>query len=655
MDDERTDSDDEQESSRPGRVRIFGAEVAGRTGEVPAVPGGVEPDQPSWTDPLAAPSAPASEPTAGVGDPSVADQDRADQDRAGADHWPEPDLPHWTEAPTGEVPAVLSRDTGDVAGGTDPWASLPGPTWREEGADWTAHEETFEPSMLAHDEGRLGSLGDATSDRQPWAFELPLSEETPAVGGAEEPPAVRVDDFDTMAVPVVQPSNDPVRPVDDGVPSTVAGSTVFPETGDPWAPAPAPVPAAAAGLEPGNQQPPVRRRGLGRSNRRRWRPEAAELEAQQFDDEQFDAPRLDSQRLDAPPLDDGRSTGDAPPADRTDQDVAAAAAPEEPVEESAPVRPPPAPASLGGTGRPVPKAPSGPRRPPPRQRPGMGLRPPEPPTETGSGRNLPIAIATGVVIAVIALVFFDLGTVTAAIISTVVVTLAAVEAYAAFRKAGQQPATLLGLVATISLMVATYNKGEAALPLVLVLLVVFVMLWHLAGVERGVEPVRSIASTLLVFCWVGVFGSFATLLLNPNLFPDRHGIAFLLGAVITAVAYDVAALAVGARFGRRPLSSVSPNKTWEGFLGGAVAAILVAVIVVHFIHPWTLGKAACLGLVVAIVCPIGDLSESLIKRHLGLKDMGRILPGHGGILDRIDGLLFVLPATYFLVRAFHLG
>ena len=79
------------------------------------------------------------------------------------------------------------------------------------------------------------------------------------------------------------------------------------------------------------------------------------------------------------------------------------------------------------------------------------------------------------------------------------------------------------------------------------------------------------------------------------------------------------------------------------------------VVVVHFIHPWTVGKAACLGLVVVVVCPLGDLSESLIKRHLGLKDMGRILPGHGGILDRVDGILFVLPATYYLVRAFHLG
>jgi phosphatidate cytidylyltransferase len=133
-------------------------------------------------------------------------------------------------------------------------------------------------------------------------------------------------------------------------------------------------------------------------------------------------------------------------------------------------------------------------------------------------------------------------------------------------------------------------------------------------------------------------------------------VAFLLAAVIVTVAADVASLLVGSAFGRHPLApSISPNKTWEGLLGGAVAAVLVAVIVVHFIHPWTISKALVLGVVVAVVAPIGDISQSMIKRHLGVKDMGRLMPGHGGILDRVDGLLFVLPATYFVVKAFHLG
>jgi len=101
--------------------------------------------------------------------------------------------------------------------------------------------------------------------------------------------------------------------------------------------------------------------------------------------------------------------------------------------------------------------------------------------------------------------------------------------------------------------------------------------------------------------------------------------------------------------------AIVPRGGGTGLLGGAVVAIVVAVVVVHFIHPWTLSKAALYGVVVAIVAPLGDLSQSMIKRHLGLKDMGRLLPGHGGILDRVDGLLFVMPATYFVVKAMHLG
>ena len=267
-----------------------------------------------------------------------------------------------------------------------------------------------------------------------------------------------------------------------------------------------------------------------------------------------------------------------------------------------------------------------------------------------------VAIGSGVLLGAIALVCFAAGTVATMVIVCIVVLLATAEAYAAFRRAQYHPATLLGLVAVLSLLIETYNKGVAALPLVLVLVVAGSFIWYLVGVEPAAEPVSGISSTVFVFVWVGAFGSFAALLLDPNLFPDRHGIAFLLAAVVVTVADDVASLLVGAAMGRHQLApSISPNKSWEGLIGGAVAAILVSVIVVHFIHPWTLSKAAIYGVVVAIVAPLGDLSQSMIKRHLGLKDMGRLLPGHGGILDRVDGLLFVMPATYFVVKAMHLG
>ena len=165
-----------------------------------------------------------------------------------------------------------------------------------------------------------------------------------------------------------------------------------------------------------------------------------------------------------------------------------------------------------------------------------------------------------------------------------------------------------------------------------------------------------ISATVLGFAWVGLLGLFAGLLLAPSQFPDRHGVAFLFGAVVATVAADVGALAIGGWKGRHPLApTISPHKTWEGLIGGTVLAILASAAITGHVHPWTPAKAAILGLVVAVVSPVGDLCESLIKRDLKLKDMGSLLPGHGGVLDRVDGLLFVLPATYYLVRVLHLG
>jgi phosphatidate cytidylyltransferase len=106
--------------------------------------------------------------------------------------------------------------------------------------------------------------------------------------------------------------------------------------------------------------------------------------------------------------------------------------------------------------------------------------------------------------------------------------------------------------------------------------------------------------------------------------------------------------------GSKPLApEISPNKTVEGVIGGAVVTIVATVLILGFIphiHPWDGGKALWLAIIVSIFAPLGDLAESMIKRDLGLKDMGSILPGHGGVLDRFDALLFVLPASYYLLR-----
>ncbi|MEA3075899.1 MAG: phosphatidate cytidylyltransferase [Actinomycetota bacterium] len=281
---------------------------------------------------------------------------------------------------------------------------------------------------------------------------------------------------------------------------------------------------------------------------------------------------------------------------------------------------------------------------------------PQEPADYGNGngndRDLPMAVAVGVGLAAIGLIAFARGPAWAAALATIVVVLCAVEAFDAFRRAGHRPATLLGLVATASLMIGGYYKGERAVPLVLAIAVMFTLLWYLFGVEKG-RPTVNLGVSVLGLLWVGFMGSFATLMLR---YPNREGVAFLLGTVIAVVANDVGALFAGRQFGNTPLAAeISPHKTWEGFAGGFGLTVLICLAIVSRIHPWGFGSALLLGVVVSIVGPLGDLCESMIKRDLGLKDMGSFIPGHGGVLDRFDAILFVLPAVYYLVELLNLA
>jgi phosphatidate cytidylyltransferase len=271
-----------------------------------------------------------------------------------------------------------------------------------------------------------------------------------------------------------------------------------------------------------------------------------------------------------------------------------------------------------------------------------------------TSRDMPVAIMTGVGLGLLVLIAYDVSTVLMAVLAAVVVVVAAGEAYSGMRLAGHRPAAALGLVACLSLMIASYNKGIAALPLVTALCFFFTFMWYLAGVEHA-EVLDGMGSSLVVFVWVGVLGSFAGLLLAPSTFPGSRGVHFLLAAIIVTVANDVGALVVGKLFGRHPMAStISPNKTWEGAIGAALVTV-VAGACVSLLPDWTLSSGLALGIAAAVLAPLGDLCESMFKRSLGLKDMGRTLPGHGGLLDRVDGLLFVLPATYYIVLAYHLG
>jgi len=265
----------------------------------------------------------------------------------------------------------------------------------------------------------------------------------------------------------------------------------------------------------------------------------------------------------------------------------------------------------------------------------------------GSGRDVGVAVLTGVIVGMVVLLAAAIGPAALVIVTGACLVVAAAELFGTLRQRGHHPATLLGLVGTISLLGANYWKGEDAVPLVLTLFVVFTLLWYLIGVVRA-RPAINVSVTLMAFMYVGFLGSFSALLLAV---PGRRGVAYFLGAVIATVAHDVGAFVVGSRLGRTPLApSISPNKTWEGVMGASTATLLACLLIVRAIHPWNVGRAFALAIVVSVVAPIGDLCESMLKRDLGVKDIGWVLPGHGGLLDRIDALLYVVPATYYLVR-----
>lgn len=521
------------------RVRIIGAEQAGSAS--------------AGHEPLGATAGPSAVGGASLGAPSHPPAYRGEPAAAtdAAEPAPAPEMPHWTDPPTGQVPAVLDRSGGDEDRQGQWSASMDaGPAWREHEHEWA--DSAFDPSLLADEHTRMGALDDTPlEERQPW-------------------------EFDDLATP----RRDTEAPawLDDAVADT-------PHAG----PRPRVVPlgssdAAEAGVltdTPAGHPSPTADTAVGAG------PNGVTS-------------------ISSSPL---RGTHDR------------------------------SPAAGGARSR---------RR---------GRRGGATPSPGGgrSGRNVPLAIATGVGFALVAVACFELGSVATLVLATVVVTVAAAEAFAALRRSGSHPATLLGLVATAAVMVAAYTRGIAADPLVCALLVIASMVWYLVGSERG-SPVQGIAATVLGFMWVGLLGSFAALTLAPSQYPHRHGVAFVFGAVVATVAADVGALAIGGWRGRHPMAPrVSPRKTWEGLIGGTVLAVAASAAITGQVHPWTPAKAAILGVVVAVVAPIGDLSESLIKRDLGLKDMGSVLPGHGGVLDRIDALLFVLPATYYLVRVLHLG
>ncbi|MGQ0744273.1 MAG: phosphatidate cytidylyltransferase [Acidimicrobiales bacterium] len=261
------------------------------------------------------------------------------------------------------------------------------------------------------------------------------------------------------------------------------------------------------------------------------------------------------------------------------------------------------------------------------------------------GADLGTRLLTGVVVAGVFVASASLGSGVLAAVAGLIVALAGIELFAALRTRGYQPATAVGVASIIGLYLGVFTKGPGAVGLIMALAVIFSLLWYVLGAARA-RPTMNAAVTLLVVGWVGVLGSFAAATLATD-----SGIGVLVAGVALTVVHDIGSYFVGRSAGRRPLApAISPAKTVEGLLGGTVACVLMGAVVGTVVEPWSVTSGILLAVAVAVVAPLGDLCESMIKRDLDIKDMGTLLPGHGGILDRIDALLFVVPTTYWMAR-----
>lgn len=220
------------------------------------------------------------------------------------------------------------------------------------------------------------------------------------------------------------------------------------------------------------------------------------------------------------------------------------------------------------------------------------------------------------------------------------------EVVRALRLAGAAPPVLPLLSGGAAMVVLAYREGPEALAAGLLLTVLACLLWRLGGPAAG--ALRDVAASAFTAAYVPFLVAFAALLAQPADGPRRVTVF-----IATVVCSDVGGYAAGARYGRHPMSpSVSPKKSWEGFAGSVTACALAGAVFFGVLldAPPLLG--AVYGLAVVCTATLGDLGESMVKRDMGIKDMGSLLPGHGGLMDRLDSLLPTAPVAWLLLTAF---
>lgn len=267
-------------------------------------------------------------------------------------------------------------------------------------------------------------------------------------------------------------------------------------------------------------------------------------------------------------------------------------------------------------------------------------------TSSKAGRNLPAALAVG-----LSLGGLILGTLYSPYRWTFVVVLLLAglvgtwEVVRALRTLGANPPALPLYVGGAAMVVLAYREGSSQLFLGLALTVVVLVVWRIADPSEGV--LRDLTSAIFTAGYVPFLMGFAALLTVPD-----DGAERVTAFVATVVCSDVGGYVAGVLFGRHPMApSVSPKKSWEGFAGSAVACCLAGAVFFVTLFDSSPLLGVLFGLAIVASATLGDLGESMIKRDIGVKDMGTLLPGHGGLMDRLDSLLPTAPIAWLMLTA----
>ena len=264
-----------------------------------------------------------------------------------------------------------------------------------------------------------------------------------------------------------------------------------------------------------------------------------------------------------------------------------------------------------------------------------------------AGRDLPAAIGVGLALA--ALVVVPLYSPQRWLFVGVLVAAAAIgtaEIVKALRTLGAAPPVLPLVAGGAVMVVLAYRDGSGALLTALLLTVVAALVWRLADPAEGC--LRDVAAAAFTAAYVPFLVGFAALLAVPPDGPRRVTVF-----IATVVCSDVGGYAAGVLLGRHPMApSVSPKKSWEGFGGSLVACALGGALMVSLVLHASPLLGAVYGLAIVLTATLGDLGESMVKRDIGIKDMGALLPGHGGLMDRLDSLLPSAAVAFLLLGVF---